>query len=126
MSDYDIEKVSPRPWGQGKVYRDNPELRGWSGAGLSLADDRERIHIYSNMHPSDYGKSRQRVANVPEYNPNYRHDIKHIVHCVNAHDELVEALEGMIEISRKPLGEEEIHGRLHSAENLLTRIKNKE
>lgn len=115
--DYDIEKVSPRPWCQGMVFRSNPELRNWSPAGIAVANEREQIHIFSNMSGMDFGKSRILVGSVPEYTLNWEDNLHHIVHCVNEHEALeadrkrLKAIEGIIKDNST--GGRELLGRFH-------------
>lgn len=74
MTDYNIDKVSPRPWYYNQNIDAGPHetqssIHDTSGDIVTLAFSGEAHTV-----PNDY-------------------DSAHIVHCVNLHDELVEALE---------------------------------
>jgi hypothetical protein len=52
-----------------------------------------------------------------------RANAAHIVKCVNLHDELVGALEGILEIGKRDMSNPKYDGYFNTAEEILTRAK---
>ena len=99
---YDKSKVSPRPW------RHNTYSNQVSG------EERECIYGFDAKFPT-----------VDE-ECNDSHDLHHIVHCVNMHDELVDALEDVMSMMQYYTGNEAEQadlGAIERYDELLARAK---
>lgn len=63
----------------------------WSSDEFARNDEAENKMIFENFTPEDNGKGRKRIATCEN-----KEDAAHIVKCVNAHDELVMALQDIV------------------------------
>lgn len=78
MTDYDIDKVSPRPWRIEYEFSENPIIHS--------ADKSHRVYAGSNDDWfEDRGIPLKELVNL-----------LHVVHCVNAHDRLVARIDSLL------------------------------